>query len=372
MESRGMPPFMNEGQPGSVVERVGMRQFDCARWLKAGCHRENNSYRGASKIFAEHRYRYSYAVYGVTLLTDLPLSLPEASSSDVVVAVDVVSPGEFPSASERLVTDPDDFVQVAIREDDAVRMRFGSWFEILVASDGTRVLCCNLTDLPLPSFEAYLTNFAVSAALLRQGEEPLHATVVDIGGRAVGLLGPSGAGKSTLAAVLINRGGVLLTDDMLRVTFEADAIFAQPGPYRIKLFSEPADRYLRMGSNRGYWNPFGEKLIFEPSSSGDDRIPRRLSSLYRLEAPSSPLELDRPSLERLAGVALFKTILSSTIGTRLQSRRRLERQFLFAERLARTLPVFRLTYSRNLDNIDYVADCVLDSLANQICEAPLC
>ena len=174
-------------------------------------------------MLADHQYRHAYAAYGLTLLTDLPLSLPEADGSDVVVAIDVASPDQFPSASERIVTDPDDWIQLAIREDDSLRMRWGSWFEILAPAGGKRVLCHNLSELPLTAFEAYLTNFAVGAALIQQGEEPLHATVVDIGGRAVGLLGPSGAGKSTLAAVLIDRGGVLLTDDMLRVTFEDGA-----------------------------------------------------------------------------------------------------------------------------------------------------
>ena len=313
-------------------------------------------------MLADQQYRYRYGVYGVTLLTDLPLNLPKAGSSDVVVAVDVAFPGQFPSTNERLVTDPDDWIQIAIREDDALRMRWGSWFEIIVPCGGRRVLCYNLSELPLSTFEAYLTNFAVSAALIQQGEEPLHATVVDIGGRAVGLLGPSGAGKSTLAAVLINRGGVLLTDDMLRVTFEDDAAFAQPGPYRIKLFREPAERYFATSPSLGYWNPSGEKLVFKPNASADGRTSRRLSALYYLDEPAPPLELDHPSLELLSGVELFKTILSASINTRLQSPRRLERQFLFAERLARTLPVYRLTYSRNFDIINIVADYVQDHL----------
>lgn len=323
-------------------------------------------------MLAGRQYRYSYAVYGVTLRTDLPLHLSEGGNSDVVVDVDVASPGEFPSASERLMTKPGNWVELAIREDDAVRVRWGRCFEILVAPDGRRVLCHNLSDLPLTAFEAYLANFAVSMALIQQGEEPVHATVVDIGGRAVGLLGLSGAGKSTLAAVLINRGGVLVTDDMLRVTFENDAAFAHPGPYRIKLFREPADRYLATGLGLGFWNPFGNKLVFEPDSSGGGRSPRRLSALYQLRAPSSPSELDHPSLQALSGAELFKTILASSMNTAVRSPRRLERQFLFAERLAKTLPVFRLTYARNFDSIDSVAECILNSVANRIDEAPLC
>lgn len=317
----------------------------------------------ATGTFKAENYRYEYSVYGVTLLTNLRLSLPKASGSDVVVAIDVVAPDELPVASEMVVTDPDDWIQLAIREDESLRMRWGSWFEILVPPGGRRVLCSNLSALPLGSLEAYLTNFAVAAALIQQGEEPLHSTVVEINGQAIGLLGPSGAGKSTLAAVLINKGGILVTDDMLRITFSADVAFAQPGPYRIKLLREPADRFLPARVNRGYWNPLGEKLVFEPDAPGNGNVPRRISALYRLDDASESLEPERPSLAALSGAELFKTILSSSINTRLQSPRRLERQFLFCQRLARTLPVFKLSYARSFDTIEDVAGCILDHMA---------
>lgn len=306
-------------------------------------------------------YSYNYRVYGLTLATDLRLNLPRADGSDATVELGLGEEDLFRKARKMAPADTNDWVQHAILQGGAVYVRWGSWFELVASPDGRRILCNNLSDMPLESFEAYLTNFAISTALLQQGEETLHATVVEIAGRAIGLLGPSGAGKSTLAAFLINQGGALVTDDMLRVTFEDGIVFAQPGPRRIKLFREPADRYFPYRSNIGYWNPLGGKMIFEPDESGSTPVSRPLSALYHLEAHSPPLESHSPLIKKLWGVELFNTILSSSMDTRLQSPARLERQFRFAERLASQVPIFRLTYSRNFNFIHEVANRIYES-----------
>ncbi|MCI4588579.1 HPr kinase/phosphatase C-terminal domain-containing protein [Sphingobium sp. BYY-5] len=56
--------------------------------------------------------------------------------------------------------------------------------------------------------------------------ETLHATSVAIGGRAVLLSGPSGSGKSDLALRLIDRGGILVSDDYTLVQRIDGRLFA--------------------------------------------------------------------------------------------------------------------------------------------------
>ena len=63
-------------------------------------------------------------------------------------------------------------------------------------------------------------------------EETIHASTVAIGGRAVLIMGPSGAGKSDLALRLIDRGGVLVSDDYTTVAQQGDTLVAMP-PVRI-------------------------------------------------------------------------------------------------------------------------------------------
>ena len=74
-------------------------------------------------------------------------------------------------------------------------MRFEDWLELLVSPDGKSVLCCNHSKVAIEAFDAYLTNFAVSAALLQQGEEPLHATVVETRWSRCGTFGTQWRGK---------------------------------------------------------------------------------------------------------------------------------------------------------------------------------
>jgi hypothetical protein len=301
---------------------------------------------------------YRYSVYGITLVSNLPLNLPPGAcenGADIVVTLEVAESRAFRSVPHDLPLDPNDWLQHAVLENGELYVRWAEWFDFLVSTSGRRVLCRNLSKVALEIFEAYLTNFAVSAALVQLGEEPLHSTVVEISGRAIGLLGTSGGGKSTLASYLIDRGGKLLTDDMLRVTIEGSEVLAHPGPYRLKLFEDAANRYLRNTVSPARWNPLGRKLIYELGNPKTARSARRLSALYKLDAPKSRTDWG-VTLEQLTGLELFKTISGSTMNSRLHTPARLARQFRFAEQMARMLPVYRLTYPRNFEVFSQVAE----------------
>jgi hypothetical protein len=313
------------------------------------------------------RALHRYSIYGITLASELRHGLPEETregSDGVIVELRVAPPNTFRSVSDKVPRNPNDWIQEGLLEDGSLYVRFEDCLELLISPNGKSVLCGNLSNVALEAFDAYLTNFAVSAALLQQGEEPLHATVVEIDDRAVGLVGPSGAGKSTLAAHLINRGWELVTDDLLRVTFEGNTAFGHPGPCRLKLFEEAAEHYLQSAACCGRFNPadmqidnpLNEKLVFQVRDVAIVRSARLLSALFYLDEPSDDREQSRVLVEPLAGQSLLKTILASSMNTRYHSPARLERQFRFAERVAKTIPVYRLTYRRHYDVMECVSD----------------
>ncbi len=59
---------------------------------------------------------------------------------------------------------------------------------------------------------------------------PIHASCVAIGGRAVLIEGASGTGKSDLALRLIDRGALLVSDDYTLIQRMENRLFASPPP----------------------------------------------------------------------------------------------------------------------------------------------
>jgi hypothetical protein len=98
-----------------------------------------------------------------------------------------------------------------------------------------------------------------------RGKVSLHASAVEIEGKAVGFLGDKGQGKSTLCADLVKAGHKLITDDALIISKGDDGkLKVYPGPYGIKLWPDASKRLgipvdelnpVFNGSHRHIWRP---------------------------------------------------------------------------------------------------------------------
>ncbi len=309
---------------------------------------------------------YRYLIYGLIVESELRLtSVDEARGEGEAPAISIVlgTPDYFAARRPLAAPDPLDWVQHVVLDDGSVYMKAEDVFETVISTDGRHAVCASLGGVDARSLEANLVNFVLSASLTLQGEEPLHSTVVEIDGRAVGLLGLSGAGKSTLAAFLIARGADLVTDDMLRVTFDEGRLLAYPGPYRLKLFGDPGRRFLPDAVEHGHFNPLSGKVMVQPRAGvAARREPMLLAALFHLGDPDSPPAGGAVSASRLAGLELAKTIVSSTMDNRYADPHRLERQLRFAAKVADTLPVYGLRYPRSFDVMDEVAEVIRRTL----------
>ena len=168
-------------------------------------------------------------------------------------------------------------------------------------TDGKKVIA-DLKPGALPGFvEVTIAGPVLGTICYQRDMLSMHSNTIVIDGKAVVLSGRSGAGKSTLAAMLMNRGHRLISDDVLPV-FEADGrTFAQPGSQNLRLWGEALDLIgvskegLRRadGVREKYFLPTAEKttqpwplaaLIWLERAETDRYILRPCNGMYRTRA----------------------------------------------------------------------------------------
>lgn len=166
--------------------------------------------------------------------------------------------------------------------------------EIVLRADSRRA-----TDLsPL-----LLAGSGMAHALAAGGRGCLHASAVEVDGRAIAFIGPSGRGKSTLAALLCAAGARAVTDDLLHCEPRGEEVVCHRGGHRIRL--------------RAHAGPAAEGLS-DPQGTADGRLSALApaTALSRLPlasvvAPRPARDADRVRIERLRGRAAASELLRS-------------------------------------------------------------
>ncbi len=229
--------------------------------------------------------------------------------------------------------------------------------EFLVSQDGRDIACAPAPGAHEESFQVYLLGQAFSFALVKAGCEPLHATVVERNGEAIALVGESGQGKSTLAASFLATGLRLLTDDLMLLSPGEPPLLAYPGPPRIKLLPDAAERIIGPEASKVPMNPETDKHVFPVPASSQCRDPARLRGIYVLEHGEPSRQEIR--IEPLAGREAFMALVGHTFNRYLSDPERLRRQLVEMTRVLNAVPVKRIVYPPVFERLEDVRDALL-------------
>lgn len=124
-----------------------------------------------------------------------------------------------------------------------------------VSADGGEVICVP-HELPAWYWQRFLVGQVLPLAALRHGLEPLHASAVELGGRALLCLGTSGAGKTCTALHLVARGAGFLADDVVAAEVGSEGVLAHPGAALASVDPGELER-LATRSELGSWTRLG-------------------------------------------------------------------------------------------------------------------
>ena len=302
-----------------------------------------------------------YWLYGFCLRSHWPLPCQElAESGPTDVEFFEGPPSLFSDASRKAGKEMDaaTWFHSDRLPDGSDYLRWTGLFEFLVSAEGRQIACRALNGASREAFQTYLLSQVLSFALVKQGIEPLHATVAVVNEQAVAFLGDCGYGKSSLGAAFLSTGHTLLTDDLLVVTEKDRRFVAHPGPPRIKLFPEIAKTLLGDCAAGTPMNPQTPKMVIPLDPSLSVQIACPLRAIYVLRAPAACVQPRRVTIRTLAHRRACLALIANTFNPVIVERNRLARQFNWAARLASHIPVKSLSYPRDLARLPEVLDAI--------------
>ena len=164
--------------------------------------------------------------------------------------------------------------------------------------------------------QVYIVGTAFGILLHQREQIVLHASAVEVSGKAVLFCGASGAGKSTLAAALAHRGYPVVADDVCGLSLHDDVPTVHPDGRQLKLWTQAITR-LELGQRQGtrVRRKF-EKFFVQPHNVITDPLP--LGALYILREARPP---------HAAGISQPNVVDATMLLRRNAYRPRLVRQF---------------------------------------------
>jgi len=286
---------------------------------------------------------YSYHAYGLMLHASLPLPELVAATgrADVVFrATELPTPPlEAFKAGRYVCTGPGEVI-LAWRDLVTVKVR-----------GGREVVFHPLGGSDEPWLRQLLLGPVLGVLLHQRGLVTLHASAVEIGGRALAFVGWKGQGKSTTAASLHASGHEFLADDIVAIRMSgAQRPVVIPGFPQLKLWPDAVEALAVDRSSLSMLHPQTAKLSrrlttpFMPSS-------RPLQGIYVLDRG------DRPEIVRLPALDAFAEIVRHTYAARFVGEAGLAGlHFQHCVALAQKIPVFRFTREPSLELLPEALD----------------
>jgi hypothetical protein len=189
-----------------------------------------------------------------------------------------------------------------------------------------------------PGLAAAARPIVLPAAMLARGFAALHASAVEIGGRAAVFAGTSGTGKSTMAAALGARGHRYLADDFVGL----DPASGAPG-----CVTPPASPRL-LEASRAHLEPADQVW-------SDTTTRTRLGAIFLMERGDSG---EAASIAFVKPSAAFSLVLAHAHDAAWDDPERKRRDVTLFLHLASSVPTLRLRFAHTFDGLERLLDLV--------------
>lgn len=287
-----------------------------------------------------------YIAYG--LVTSSAIAFPNfkpvsAASPDVVIRLGSVDHPPWQPRSNAVVTDSGVF-------------QFWNNLGTMLVRDGREIFID-----PIPAIDERVLRLAIlghgfGLVLRQRGRLVLHASSVDIDGKAVAFVGNPGRGKSTFALALLEQGYKLGADDVTALVLNGRRASALPAVPQINVEPDAAEAFSLDVQFLEYMEPTSNKRIL-PITDRFMEGARPLTHIFELDYG------DSFAVARLAPSEAFSMLLLHSYRALFTVPEEAAHMSQLAN-LIKITPVFRITVPWSLTELPAVAQRVAAFVMN--------
>ncbi|MEJ2319694.1 MAG: hypothetical protein P8Y21_10155 [Gemmatimonadales bacterium] len=201
--------------------------------------------------------------------------------------------------------------------------------------------------------EERIWGLPVLLCFLERGDVPLHASCVEIDGKALLLAAPGRFGKTTLAAAFAAGGYRVLAEDLVCVR-PGSAPAVVPGPAMLRVRKDVADAFSIAGVAELRRDDDRAHLSLETARGTCDPVP--LAGIALLHEADG-----NPRLERVAGADVVRDLWAVSFNLPMDDDR--ARCFQAVADLASTAATWNLTRRLRLEDLRPTIDLLVDALS---------
>jgi hypothetical protein len=314
---------------------------------------------------------HAYRIFGLRLLSEIPLPLPQVTDVDdtyVDCVVRRAPMGAEPAPNGAVLA-------TKYRVDGSVQcLRHtggsGEWIwnrdvgTFYISEDGGEVVVYAERRADDRLLSMMILGQIAVFLLRKRGIPCLHASAVHTSKGTAGFLGVHGQGKSTMAACFLRRGAALLSDDVLPLRLRPEGTVAGPCLPIMKMWPETVTEALALSEPLpDIHDGLPKKLLMVGSRFPVLETPVRLDALYVLyrydpvAAGRSDLEI-RP-LTPMEGMAI---LLSQTSWNTLHTPPEVAALLPLYSRLMSATPVRLLGYPNGFERQDALYEGIMHDL----------
>ena len=219
---------------------------------------------------------------------------------------------------------------------------YGDGARFAVGRRGHEVCADWPEDYSLEDACTYLLGPVMGFVLRLRGTVCLHASAVDVDGRAIALVGLPGAGKSTTAAAFASAGFPVLSDDIVALADQGTQFLVQPGYPRVNLWPDSVRRLFGAEDALPRITPTWEKRYLPLEENGHHfaSSPLRLGAIYILDSRES--SLSAPIIEEVPGKEAFMALVANTYVNYLLNQEMRRTEFDVLGRVVSEIPIRRV------------------------------